>query len=285
MTTLTELTTPNIPTWCPSCGNFGIWTAFKNAAVSQGWDNTNAVITAGIGCHGHMVNFLKITAFEGLHGRALPVAEGIKMANNRLNVFAFTGDGDCLAEGGNHFIHACRRNHNITILIHNNDLYALTTGQCSPATPRGFVTGSTPRGNPDLPFNILSLAMTSGATFVARGFSGDIVGLTDLIIKANQHQGVAVIEILQQCATFNKIYDNKYFQENCYQLTADYNRTDFAQALLKTFESGDKQIPLGIFYQVQKPTAESEFPQIKEQTLVDVGAVKRDIADLLAKLR
>jgi len=284
MTNLTDLTTPNIPNWCPGCGNFGIWTAFKNAAVSQGWDNTNSVITAGIGCHGHMINFVKLTAFEGLHGRAIPVASGIKMVNNRLNVFVFTGDGDCLSEGGNHFIHACRRNHNITIMIHNNDLFSLTTGQCSPTSPKGMVTGSTPDGNPDQPFNVLSLAITCGATFVARSYSGDIVGLTELMVKANQHQGVSVIEILQPCVTLNKVYNNSYFQENCYQLPNTYDQTDFNQALIKSFESGEKQIPLGILYQVEKPTAESKFPQIKNQPLVATSVIKRDITELLAKL-
>lgn len=284
MTTLMDLATPNTPNWCPGCGNFGIWAAFKNAAVKADWNNSNSAIVAGIGCHGHMINFLKVTAFEGLHGRALPVATGLKTVNHRLNVFVFTGDGDCFAEGGNHFIHACRRNHDITILIHNNDLYALTTGQCSPETPKGMVTGSTPNGNQDVPFNILSVAMTCGATFVARGYAGDIVGLADIMIKANNHRGVSVVEILQPCVTFNKIYTYGYFQENCYKLPDDFPRTDFNQALLKTFESGEKQIPLGIFYEVERPTAESGYVQLSDRPLLENELVKRNTKELFAKL-
>ncbi len=285
MTTPADLTTPNMPSWCPGCGNFGIWAAFKNAAVKQSWDNTNTVITAGIGCHGHIVNFVKLTAFEGLHGRALPVASGVKMVNHRLNVFAFTGDGDCLSEGGNHFIHTCRRNHNITILLHNNDIYGLTTGQCSPTSPHDFKTGSTPQGNPDQPFNVLSLALASGATFVARGYSGDINGLADLIIKANDHQGVSVVEILQPCTTFDKTHTHTYFRENCYQLPPDYNPTNVNQAFSKAVEVDGTKLPLGIFYQVQKPTAESEFPQIAAHPLVDTPPSVRNISELFTKMR
>jgi 2-oxoglutarate ferredoxin oxidoreductase subunit beta len=139
--------TNNTPTWCPGCGDFGIWTAFQNAASMANWNNTNTVLVAGIGCHGHIVNFMDITSFEGLHGRAIPVASGIKMANHNLNVFVFTGDGDSLSEGGNHFSHAARRNQNLTVIIHDNAIYGLTTGQTSPRSPIGFQSKSTPNGN------------------------------------------------------------------------------------------------------------------------------------------
>lgn len=284
MTTQADLSTPNFPNWCPGCGNFGIWAAFKNAAIASSWDNTNTAFVAGIGCHGHMVNFVRLTSFEGLHGRAIPVASGIKMANHRLNVFVFTGDGDCLGEGGNHFIHACRRNHNITVLLHNNDIYGLTTGQTSPTTRQGFKSKSTPEGNPDEPFKVLNLAIAAGATFVARVYSNDIAGLTEMMIKANQHQGMAVIEMLQPCITFNKECSPQYFMENTYKLPEDYDKTNIVTALEKTLEWGDKKIPVGLFYQVQKPTAESEFPQINEKPLIDNPAKKRDIKELLTKL-
>jgi len=230
---LEELTTPCKPTWCPGCGNFGIWGAFKNAAVEKGWDNTNSVLVAGIGCHGHMINFVKLTSFEGLHGRALPVATGIKLANNRLNVFVFTGDGDCLGEGGNHFIHACRRNHDLTIILHDNALYSLTTGQTSPLTPHGTKTKSSPQGNLDEPFSPLALAIASGATFVARGFSGDLPKLKELLIKANEHKGLSVIDILQPCVTFNKQYTNEFYRENSYELPNDYDPTNKEKAFTK----------------------------------------------------
>ncbi len=283
MTTLQDLATPITPNFCPGCGNFGIWAAFKNAAVKAGWDNHNTVFTAGIGCHGHMVNFVKLTSFEGLHGRAIPVASGMKFANHALNVFVFTGDGDCLGEGGNHFIHACRRNHNITILLHNNSIYGLTTGQTSPATYKGQKTKSTPDGNPDEPFLVSHLAVAAGATFVARGFTGDIAGLTDLMIAANNHQGLSVVEILQPCVTFNKECSPSFYMENTYKLPEDYDPENKALALAKAIEWGPKQIPLGIIYRQNRPVAESEFPQIAENTLISKEASVRDISELFTK--
>ena len=260
-----DLNTPIFPTWCPGCGNFGIWGAFKDAAVRAGWDNSNSVLVAGIGCHGHIINFTKISSFEGLHGRALPVAEGIKLVNPRLNTFVFTGDGDCLGEGGNHFMHACRRNHDLTVIVHDNALYALTTGQTSPVSQHGFVSKSTPQGNPDNPVSPVTLAIASGATFVARGFAGDLPGLSELIIKANAHKGFAVIDVLQPCVTFNTVCTHQFYQANTYQLGSNPDATDRSVAFTKSLEWGEKQIPLGIFYQVEKPTYESQLPQLKER--------------------
>jgi 2-oxoglutarate/2-oxoacid ferredoxin oxidoreductase subunit beta len=282
MTKLEDLTTRCKPTWCPGCGDFGIWGAFKNACVKENWDNTNTVLTAGIGCHGHINNYTKITSFEGLHGRAIPLGIGIKIANHKLNVFVFTGDGDCLAEGGNHFIHASRRNHDITVILHNNEIYGLTVGQTSPTSPLGFKTKSTPGGNPDYPINPLGLAIASGATFVARGYAGDIPNLTELIIKANNHHGFSVIDILQPCVTFNKECTHQFYQENCYPLDKKYNSNDKSEAFKKSQEWGLKQIPLGIIYEEEKPSYESMIPQIKEKTLIE-NPIERNLEELFKK--
>jgi 2-oxoglutarate ferredoxin oxidoreductase subunit beta len=276
-----KFTTPIKCTWCPGCGNFGILESFKMAANKKGWDNTNTVLAAGIGCHGHIVNFLKLTSFEGLHGRPIPLGCGIKMANHRLNVFVFTGDGDCLGEGGNHFMHASRRNHNITVLIHDNAVYGLTVGQTSPRSPRNYKSKSTPQGNLEDPVNPLQLALVAGATFVARSYSGDIPQLTDLIIKANQHKGFSVIDILQPCVTFNKQYTHMFYQKNTYQIGKNYDPSNFEEAFKKAGEWGTKKIPVGIFYQVKKPSYEEQIPQIKKTPLVDIPLKKRDISDLL----
>lgn len=281
MTKLEDLQTTCSPTWCPGCGNFGIWGALKNAALKKGWNSGNTVLVAGIGCHGNILNFIKITSFEGLHGRALPVATGIKLANHKLNVLIFAGDGDCLGEGGNHLIHTCRRNHDLTVLIHNNGLYSLTTGQTSPTSPYGFKTKSTPEGNLDEPVNILSLAIVSGATFVARGYAGDLPKLEELIIAASEHRGASIIEVLQPCVTFNKTFTHQFFQENCYWLE-NHNVQDKETALKKAWEFGPKQIPLGIFYQIEKPSYESQIPQISERPLVE-NPLERDFADLFKK--
>lgn len=286
---LEDLTTVCKSNWCPGCGNFGLWGAFKNAAVAQNWNNTNSVLVAGIGCHGHILNFTKITSFEGLHGRAIPLGTGIKLANHKLNVFVFTGDGDCLAEGGNHFIHACRRNHNLTIIIHDNALFSLTTGQACPTTPHGEKTKSTPFGNLDTPFSPVALAIASGATFVARAFSSDLPALQEIIIKANAHQGLAVIDVLQPCTTLNKDYTNKFFQENCYQLGDDHNKSDKVEAFKKSLEwaclparQGEKKIPLGIFYQEEKASYESQIIQIKEKPLIE-SSTERNLEELFKK--
>lgn len=279
---LEELTTICKPTWCPGCGNFGLWGAFKNAAVLKGWDNTNTCLVAGIGCHGHILNFTKITSVEGLHGRAIPVATGIKLANNKLNVFVFTGDGDCFGEGGNHFIHACRRNHDLTIIIHDNALYSLTTGQTCPTTPLGEKTKSTPNGNLDNPINPVALAIASGATFVARAFSSDLPGLQEIIIKASEHQGLSVIDVLQPCTTLNKDYTTQYFQANCYKLDASFDPSNKVEAFKKSLEWGPKQIPLGIIYQEDKPSYESQIIQIKEKPLIEIP-IERNLEELFKK--
>lgn len=278
--TLQELTTPCSLTWCPGCGNIPIWAAFKNASVQENWNNTNTALVAGIGCHGHILNFIKLTSFEGLHGRALPLACGIKMTNPNLNVFVFTGDGDCFGEGGNHFLHTARRNHNLTVLLHDNGLYALTTGQTSPVSPHGFKTKSTPQGNPDEPINPLALAITAGATFVARAYAGDIPKLTQTIIEANKHQGFSFIDILQPCITFNKQFTHQFFQENTYYLDDSYDPTNKFLAYEKSHEYGLKQIPLGIFYQVQKPSYEYRIPQIKDVPLVHRSTNRNNLSDL-----
>ena len=283
MTKMTDLQTPHSPSWCPGCGDLNIWSSFKNAAVQEGWDSSNTAIIAGIGCHGHIVNFVKINSFEGLHGRALPVATGVKMANNRLNVFVFTGDGDCFGEGGNHFIHTCRRNHDLTVLIHDNSLYSLTTGQTSPLTARGFKTKSTPQGNPDEPFNPLALAIISGATFVARAYAGDMAKLTEIIVEANKHKGLSVIDILQPCVTFNKVCTHGFYRENIYYLEEGYDPSNKQKALERAAEFGKKKIPLGIFYRSDRPSYEENIPQIKEKPLIEIPVDRITTGELFKK--
>ncbi|KKR34753.1 MAG: hypothetical protein UT67_C0007G0002 [Candidatus Magasanikbacteria bacterium GW2011_GWA2_40_10] len=281
MLTLEDLKTPKTCTWCPGCGNFGIWAAFKQAAVQAGWDNSNTVMTAGIGCHGHINNFTKLSSFEGLHGRSIPLAIGIKIANDGLNVFAFTGDGDCLAEGGNHFVHAARRNQDITVVLHDNALYGLTTGQTSPRSPCGFKSKSTPFGNTDEPINPLILALAAGATFIARVFSGNIAILTETIIKANKHKGFSVIQVLQPCVTFNKEFTNKFYLENIYKLDDNYNPKDKETAFVKMMEWGAKKIPVGILYQSDRPSCEGQVPVLEKSVLVASLTKKRDIKESL----
>lgn len=281
MLTAQDYNTIYTPNWCPGCGNFGIWVAFKEAAAKQKWDETNTVITAGIGCHGHIINFTKVTSFEGLHGRPIPVACGIKMANHSLNVFVFTGDGDALAEGGNHFIHAARRNHNVTVILHDNAIYGLTTGQTSPTSSKGYKSKSTPYGNLDEPLHPLRVALAAGATFLARVYSSNVKMLADLIIKANAHQGFAVIQILQPCVTFNSEYTHAYYLKNIYPLDSAYDPANKILAYEKLLEWGEKKIPVGIIYQSNELSYEAQIPQIANSPLVNNLCKKQNLSKLL----
>ncbi len=282
---LNDYNTSCQPNWCPGCGNFGTWTAWKQAAASQNWDNSNTALVAGIGCHGHLVNFTNINSIEGLHGRPLPVATGVKLANNKLNVFVFTGDGDCLAEGGNHFMNTCRRNHDLTIILHDNAIYGLTTGQTSPRTPMGFKSKSTPLGNIDMPLNPLEVAIAAGATFVARVFCMDIPKLTEIIIAANNHKGVALIDVLQPCPSFNPEYTAQYLKENTYYVDDSYDPSNKLGAIEKAMAWGDKQIACGILYQDKKQKSYEELiPFIQDQAVVSLPLQTRDVSSLFNKL-
>ncbi|MEK7129681.1 MAG: thiamine pyrophosphate-dependent enzyme [Patescibacteria group bacterium] len=261
-----------LPTWCPGCGDFGIWMALKQALAQLGIGPDDAAIVYGIGCHGNMYDWMNTYAVEGLHGRALPVAQGVKLANHKLPVIVVSGDGDCLGEGGNHFIHAAKRNPDITVIIHDNQVYGLTTGQASPTAQQGFKTKSTPEGVTDEPVNPLTLAITAGATFVARGFAADSPGLTQLFVDAISHKGFAVVDTLQPCVTFDRVHTYAWYRERLYQLKQEGYRADNRLgALEKALEWGDR-IPLGIFYQETRLTSEDREPALTGEPLVSASA-------------
>lgn len=194
-------------TWCPGCGNFGIFTALKNAIPkleAKGINREDIVITAGIGCHAKIFDYLNLSGIYGLHGRNSSNAEGIKIANPDLKVVTFSGDGNGLGEGLAHTLFAAKRNQDITLVLHNNNVYALTTGQFSPLTDQGWKGPSTPRGSFETPFNAISLLIEVGATFVARSYSGDINHLTETLVKAIEHRGFSFIEVLQPAMPYHK---------------------------------------------------------------------------------
>src|SRR5579872_3009299 len=206
MVNLEDYTSPVFPTWCPGCGDFGIWASLKNALVSLQLEPYQVMIVYGIGCSGNMCNFINAYGFHGLHGRAIPVAEGVKIANNTLPVLVVGGDGDLLGEGLSHFITACRGNTDITVILHDNQVYGLTTGQASPTADKGLRTKSTPQGVIEVRLNPLVTAITQGATYVARGFAGDQILTTQLIAEAIRHKGFSFVNILQPCTTFNDMH-------------------------------------------------------------------------------
>lgn len=280
MSEVKDFTTPCQPTWCPGCGDFGIWSALKKAVIRMGWTPADFVAVYGVGCHGHMVNFLKSYAIETLHGRPIPVAEGIKLANHSLPVLVIAGDGDTLGEGTNHLIHAARRNINVTMIMHDNQVYGLTTGQTAPTSPRGFKTKSTPTGVIEDPVNPLALTIAAGATFVARGFAGDIPSLTELMVAAMTHKGFSFLDVFQPCVTFNHVNTYQWYREHTYMLPPEYAANDRSEAFSKSQEWTDK-VPMGIFYREEKPTYESQIPQIAAHTLINLPFPSKEAVDTL----
>lgn len=267
MSTLDELKTPCQPNWCPGCGDFGIWAAIKNAVIALGWKPTDFATVYGIGCHGHMFNFLNSYAIETLHGRPIPVAQGVRLANHTLPVLVIAGDGDTFGEGTNHLVHVSRRNIDITMIMHDNQVYGLTTGQTSPTAKKGFKSKSTPSGVIEEPVNPLAIAIAAGATFVARGFAGDIPGLTKIIVEGIKHKGFAFIDIFQPCVTFNHVNTYQWYREHIYPLPSSYLPNDRVEAYKKSLEWVDK-VPVGIFYCEEKATYEEQVPQLGQIPLV-----------------
>lgn len=276
MSNISDLSTPCQPNWCPGCGDFGIWAALKNAVVQLGWKPSDFVCVYGIGCHGHMVNFLNSYAIETLHGRPIPVAQGIKLANHKLPVLVIAGDGDTFGEGTNHLVHLARRNIDITMIVHDNQVYGLTTGQTAPTAQRGFKTRSTPAGVLEDPVNPLAIALAAGSSFVARGFSGDIPGLTKMIIEGIRHKGFSFIDIFQPCVTFNHVNTYAWYRDHIYQLGSDYKTDDRGLAFQKALEWQDK-IPVGVFYRENKDTYEDGIVQIAKEPLFSTPILTQDV--------
>jgi 2-oxoglutarate/2-oxoacid ferredoxin oxidoreductase subunit beta len=256
------------PTWCPGCGNFGIWAAIKNALKKLNITADKCATVFGIGCSGNMNDFLWSTSFHSLHGRSVPTAVGIKLANHELPVLVVAGDGDCYGEGGNHLIHAARGNHDITVIVHDNRVYGLTTGQVSPTAKQGFSSKSTPKGSIETELNPIALAITQGASFVAQGFAGDMLHLGDLIAAAVEHKGFSLVNIFQPCVSFNKMTTYDWYRQRVYKLTDEnHDKTDIKKALDKSLELEEK-LPIGIIYQNVRPSYTSGLPVLSAGPLV-----------------
>ncbi len=284
MATVKDLSTNEQPTWCAGCGDFSILAVLKTAISELNLEPHNTLLVSGIGCGSKSPHFIKTYGFEGLHGRALPVATGAKLVNKELNVIVIGGDGDGYGIGGNHFLHTMRRNLNITYLVQNNEVYGLTKGQMSPTSEKGFKSPSTPYGAVEEPVNPIALAIISGATYVARGYAFDIPHLKMLIMNAVKHKGFSIIDIFQPCTTYNKINTMAWYQPRLYKLEEDgHDPSDKMAALARAEEWGDR-IPVGLFYQVQKPTYEDGLPQaMLPPVRHDISNI--DIAPMLARFR
>ncbi|MDD4136392.1 MAG: thiamine pyrophosphate-dependent enzyme [Methanoregula sp.] len=268
-------------TWCPGCGNFSLQHTLKNILTDrekEGKSLDDVVLVSGIGCHAKIADYLNINSFYSLHGRTIPVATGIKLANPGLTVICCCGDGDCYAEGLDHLIFAAKRNIDITVIVHNNRVYGLTTGQYTPTSPLGFRGKSTPGGTAEFPLNPVELMLASGATYIARGYTKKIDQLRTLIRGGIAHRGFSFIDVLQICATFFPVAD--YYSPRVYEL-ADHDPASFDQACAKAREwdyNGDARIALGLFYQAALPGFDERMatkrrsPEERQQAVRDLLA-------------
>lgn len=279
-----SIKTPIFPTWCPGCGDFGIWSATKMALEQLNIPEEQLVIVFGVGCSGNMADFLRCYGFHALHGRALPVAEGIKLSNHDLKVLVIAGDGDTYGEGMGHFIAACRGNHDITLLVHDNQTYGLTTGQAAPTTEKGRATKSTPTGQIEIPVNPIFLSVGAGATWVGRAYSGNIPHTVDLIKKAMNHKGFSVLDVFQPCVTFNKFNTHQWYQQKVKAIEGQEPNHDKLKAIELSQHIED--LPVGVIYEDATQQAYHEqVPNLKEMTLVKRAIDKISIENTISSFR
>ncbi len=257
------------PNWCPGCGDFSVQAALQKAAANVGLEPEEVAIITGIGCSGRLSGYVNSYGVHSIHGRSLPLAQGVKMANKDLTVIASGGDGDGFAIGMGHTVHALRRNMDMTYIVMDNQIYGLTKGQTSPSSAKGFVTKSTPKGNIEQNIAPLELAISSGATFVAQSFSSDIRELTSIIEEAINHKGFSFVNVFSPCVTYNKINTYDWFKENLTKLAdiEGYDNTNKSQAMQTVLDT--ESMITGIIYQDKDtPSYESQIEQFDEQPLV-----------------
>ena len=256
------------PAWCPGCGNYMLLKTLDKALDAAGLDRTRLVLVSGIGQAAKLPHYTRANVFNGLHGRALPAATAIKLVNHNLEVIITSGDGDMYGEGGNHFIHAVRRNIGVKCFVHNNQVYGLTKGQASPTSELGMITKFQTHGVMSLPFNPLALAIVEGASFVARSFTGAPEHLQAMMTAAIEHKGgFALLDILQPCPSFNHLNTFKWYKDRVKPIADTHDPADRAAALNLAFTWGD-EIPIGIYYKSGRASFESQLDVLKAGTLV-----------------
>ncbi|OGR93042.1 MAG: 2-oxoacid ferredoxin oxidoreductase [Elusimicrobia bacterium RIFCSPLOWO2_01_FULL_59_12] len=248
------------PDWCPGCGDFGVLNSLQKACADLNLEPHQVMIVSGIGCSSNLPGFFNSYGLHTLHGRSLPVASGVKLGNSDLTVIATGGDGDGYGIGAGHFVHSMRRNLDITYIVMDNQIYGLTTGQASPTTERMIKTKSTPQGNLESQLNPIALALAGGASFVARGFSGEPTHLAELYKQAIRHKGFALVDVFSPCMTYNKNNTYTWFKERIYKLEDQrHDPKNFEAAMARSQEWGT-QIPIGVFYQNERMTYEEGEP-------------------------
>jgi 2-oxoglutarate/2-oxoacid ferredoxin oxidoreductase subunit beta len=273
-----------VPAWCPGCGNFSILRAFKEALAEENIEPGEFCIVSGIGQAGKFPHYVRCNTFNGLHGRSVPVATGVKLANHDMLVMAVGGDGDMYGEGGNHLMHAMRRNIGVKVFVHDNLVYGLTKGQASPTSMEGMVTKNQPFGVLSEPLNPMAMAVSLDCGFVARGYAGDHEHLKGLIREAIRYPGFSLVDMLQPCVSFNKVNTYEWYSKRVYRIGDDHDALDRVQAFAKALEWGER-IPVGVIYRNDRPSFESRVPVLSEGPLVDREldweALKKKLAETL----
>lgn len=282
MLTFESYDTKRVPAWCPGCGNHAILKTFKEAFLEMNIDPASYTIVSGIGQAGKFPHYVKCNTFNGLHGRGLPVAQGVKLANHRMLVVAVSGDGDCYGEGGNHLIHAIRRNIGVKLFVHDNQIYGLTKGQASPTSMEGMVTKNQPFGVLSEQLSPLAMAVALDCSFVARGYAGDQEHLKNIIKEAVGHKGFSLVDILQPCVTFNRINTYPWYNQRVYRLEKGYDPKDRIKAFEKALEWGDR-IPLGVIYLNTRPSFEDRIPVLQGGPLVSQETLSGELRSYVAK--
>lgn len=253
---LTEFRSKVSPDWCPGCGDYGVLSSLQKAVSNIGIEPKNLMVVSGIGCSSNLPGFIRSYGMHTLHGRGIAVASGVKLGNPDLTVVATGGDGDGLGIGVGHFLHAMRRNIDMTYIIMNNQIYGLTTGQASPTSHHMHKTKSTPAGNLEFPFKPEGVALMAGATFISRAFSGDGAHMAGVMERAIRHKGFSVVVCMSPCVTYNKLNTYAWFRERVYKLEDEKHDTSNFDTAVKKASEWDERIPLGVFYEVDKPVYE-----------------------------
>jgi len=280
-----DLNTKAKNTWCPGCGNFSILSAMRNVLAEldgEGFPIEKVVLVAGIGCHAKIVDYMNVNSFYSIHGRAIPVATAIKLANPDLKVICFSGDGDSLAEGMDHLIFAAKRNIDITLILHDNRVYGLTTGQYTPTSPLGFKGKSTPAGSAERPLNPPDLMLASGASFIARGYTHGIEQLQKLFREAILHKGFSFVDVLQVCVSYFNMYES--YNKMTYEIQGN-NTGSFeeAQKIIRSwnYDSLEKPIPLGKFYDIDAPRLDQAFLEFNPNLAERDAKIKATLEDFI----
>ncbi|MGE5344398.1 MAG: 2-oxoacid:ferredoxin oxidoreductase subunit beta, partial [Acidithiobacillales bacterium] len=263
------------PVWCAGCGDFGALTGVYRAMAELQWEPWNSVVVSGIGCSSRLPGYVATYGFNGIHGRALTLATGIKGARPELNVVAVGGDGDGLAIGGNHLLHSARRNLDVTYLLMDNEIYGLTKGQVAPTTPQGDKTKSTYWGNPEPAFDPCELAISFGATWVGRAFSGDVKGTVDLMVKAMKHHGFSFLNVMSPCVTWRGDDTFKTLKAKARPLPADHDPTSRVEAMKYTREKD--VMTLGVLYDIQQPSLTDRLGDLKKRAKRDTPPTTQEI--------